>query len=50
MPTRSIPFTPRTTGLYRLGLEHGFVSIDSEWLVFRLDEENQVADTRIVRD
>ena len=36
--------------VYRLGAERGFISIDSEWLVFRLDTNNTVKEYRIVRD
>lgn len=36
--------------VYWLGPERGFFSIDSEWLVFRLDSEMKVTDYRIVRD
>ena len=36
--------------VYWLGPERGFMSIDSEWLVFRLDSQERVSDYRIVRD
>ncbi len=36
--------------VYRLGPERGFISIDSEWLVIRLDSQKEVADYRIVED
>ena len=36
--------------VYRLGAERGFISIDSEWLVFRLDTNNTVKEYRIARD
>lgn len=36
--------------VYRLGMERGFLSIDSEWLVVRFDREERVAEYRIVRD
>jgi len=36
--------------VYWLGPERGFSSIDSEWLVFRLDSQKKVTDHRIVRD
>lgn len=36
--------------VYWLGPERGFISIDSEWLVFRLDGQKKVSDYRIVRD
>jgi hypothetical protein len=36
--------------VYWLGPERGFMSIDSEWLVFRLDSQKKVTDYRIVRD
>jgi hypothetical protein len=36
--------------VYRLGPERGFIRIDSEWLVFRLDAEGRVAAYRILRD
>ena len=35
---------------YRLGPERGFISIDDEWLVFRLDDQKKVAEYRIVTD
>lgn len=36
--------------VYWLGPERGFMSIDSEWLVFRLDSQKKVTDLRIMRD
>ncbi len=36
--------------VYWLGPERGFMSIDSEWLVFRLDSQKKVTDLRIVSD
>jgi hypothetical protein len=36
--------------VYWLGPERGFMSIDSEWLVFRLDTRGRVVDYRVVRD
>ena len=36
--------------VYRLGMERGFISIDSEWLVLRLDTNQVVTEFRIVRD
>jgi hypothetical protein len=36
--------------VYWLGPERGFISIDSEWLVFRLDGQLKVADYKIVTD
>lgn len=36
--------------VYWLGPERGFMSIDSEWLVLRLDEEMQITEVRIARD
>jgi len=36
--------------VYRLGMERGFVSIDSEWLVVRFDANDRVSEYRIVRD
>ena len=48
---------PRPTGyfkgwdlVYWLGPERGWISIDSEWLVFRLDADKKVSDYKIVRD
>jgi len=35
---------------YWLGPERGFVSIDSEWLVFRLDSQKKVTHLNILRD
>jgi hypothetical protein len=36
--------------VYWLGPERGFMSIDSEWLVFRLGDQKTVKDFRVVRD
>ena len=36
--------------VYRLGMERGFISIDSEWLVFRLNATDVVIEHNIVRD
>ena len=36
--------------VYWLGPERGFLSIDSEWLVVKLDQNEVVADFKIVRD
>jgi hypothetical protein len=36
--------------VYPLGAERGFISIDSEWLVVRLNERGEAVDARIVRD
>ena len=36
--------------VYRLGAERGFISIDSEWLVFRLDTNDTVKECTIARD
>ena len=36
--------------VYWLGAERGFVSIDSEWLVLRLDSAGTVAEARVVTD
>ena len=36
--------------VYRLGMERGFISIDSEWLVLRLGKDGRVSDARIVSD
>jgi len=36
--------------VYWLGPERGFMSIDSEWLVLRLDNQKKISDVRIVRD
>ena len=36
--------------VYNLGLERGFFSIDSEWLVARIGQDGRVEETRIVRD
>ena len=36
--------------VYWLGPERGFIRIDSEWLVFRLDSHKKVIDLQIVRD
>ena len=36
--------------VYWLGPERGPMSIDSEWLVFRLDGQKKVTDYKIVRD
>ena len=36
--------------VYWLGPERGFMSIDSEWLVLKLNKENEVIDVQVVRD
>jgi hypothetical protein len=36
--------------VYWLGPERGWVSIDSEWLVFRFNSQQKVTDCKIVRD
>lgn len=36
--------------VYWLGPERGFLSIDSEWLVVKLDQNEVVTDFKIVRD
>lgn len=36
--------------VYRLRAERGFISIDSEWLVFPLDTNDMVKECRIARD
>jgi hypothetical protein len=36
--------------VYWLGPERGFFGIDSEWLVFQLDNQQRVTDYRIVTD
>jgi hypothetical protein len=36
--------------VYWLGPERGMISVDSEWLVFRLDGEGRVAEYRLVTD
>jgi hypothetical protein len=36
--------------VYYLGPERGFISIDSEWLVVRFDDDGRVTDCQIVRD
>lgn len=36
--------------VYWLGPERGFMSIDSEWLVVRLDANGRVNECRVVRD
>jgi hypothetical protein len=36
--------------VYWLGPERGFISIDSEWLVFRLGDRQHVTEYRLVRD
>jgi hypothetical protein len=36
--------------VYWLGPERGFMSIDSEWLVFRLDTTQRVVEYRLVTD
>jgi hypothetical protein len=36
--------------VYWLGPERGFISIDSEWLVFRLDAAGRVTEYRLVTD
>jgi hypothetical protein len=36
--------------VYWLGPERGLIGIDSEWLVLRLDEHQQVIEHRVVTD
>jgi hypothetical protein len=36
--------------VYRLGMERGYISIDSEWLVARLGPDGRVVQARIVTD
>jgi hypothetical protein len=36
--------------VYILGSERGFMSIDSEWLVLRLDGAGRVSEVALVRD
>ncbi|MGA9770758.1 MAG: hypothetical protein WBV94_17080 [Blastocatellia bacterium] len=36
--------------VYWLGPERGFISVDSEWLVLRLNEKKEVSEYRIARD
>jgi hypothetical protein len=36
--------------VYPLGAERGFMSIDSEWLVIRLNASGKAVEARIVRD
>jgi hypothetical protein len=44
------PYFKNWDMVYWLGPERGFISIDSEWLVFRLDSQKTVTDFRIVSD
>lgn len=36
--------------VYWLGPERGFISIDSEWLVLRMDSRKRVLEVSVVRD
>ena len=36
--------------VYWLGAERGFISIDSEWLVIRVNEDGHVREAEIVKD
>lgn len=36
--------------VYRLGPERGFISLNDEWLVLRLDDQERIIEARIVRD
>ncbi|MBD1868846.1 hypothetical protein H6F95_16340 [Cyanobacteria bacterium FACHB-471] len=36
--------------VYWLGPERGLISIDSEWLVFRLDAQGRVSEHQLVTD
>jgi hypothetical protein len=36
--------------VYNLGAERGFIGIDSEWLVLRLDPKGHVSEAKLVRD
>ncbi|MBG89886.1 MAG: hypothetical protein CMO80_23730 [Verrucomicrobiales bacterium] len=49
-PPEAMAFFRNYDIAYWLGPERGFTSIDSEWLVFRLDDSGKVTEQRIVRD
>jgi hypothetical protein len=36
--------------VYYLGDERGFISIDSEWLLFKLDDQKKVVNCRLATD
>lgn len=48
--TETGKFRPEYTGVYWLGAERGYISIDSEWLVLKLGPDGKVAQVRLVRD
>ena len=48
-PPRSVYFTDYDF-VYRLGPERSFFSIDSEWLVIKLDSIGRVSEARLATD
>lgn len=49
-PTETAYFKEPNNIVYYLGPERGFMSIDSEWLVIWLDEQDRVVEYKILRD
>ena len=48
--TSTQKFRPEYDYVYWLGPERSYISIDSEWLVLKLDSQGNVSEVRIVRD
>ncbi|WIV17352.1 hypothetical protein QPK24_12995 [Paenibacillus polygoni] len=48
--TETSYFEAPDRSVYYLGNERGFISIDSEWLVFDFDEQDRVTNVEIMRD
>jgi len=44
------PYFDECDLVYRLGMERGFISIDSEWLLFRFGDDGRVAEVLIDTD
>ncbi|MBD0268765.1 MAG: hypothetical protein ICV77_10790 [Cyanobacteria bacterium Co-bin8] len=49
-PESEIGYFPEYDLVYHLGPERSFISIDSEWLVLKLDSSGQVSEAKLVTD
>lgn len=49
-PADDTPYFRDYDLVYWLGPERGFFSIDSEWLIIKLDEEGVIRDASLARD
>lgn len=49
-PPDDTPYFRGYDMVYALGMERAYFAIDSEWLVFRLDEADRVSEFRLVTD